>query len=79
MTTYKKTLLLLTANISKDFFSEPHSSNVEKAASNLFSIFIKQVKENSEEETMYMMLKILVAEVMMVKGAKTNGHIKTDA
>jgi hypothetical protein len=79
MKDYKKTLLLLTNEISKEFFSEPRSSNTEKAAASLFDVFIKQVKENSEEETMYMMLKILVAEAIMFRGAKENGNTRTDA
>lgn len=79
MTQYKKSLLLLTSQISKEFFSESHSSKVEKAAANLFIVFIKQVKESSEEDTMYMMLKILMAEAMMMRGARENGNTKRNA
>jgi hypothetical protein len=79
MTPYKKSLLLLTEQISKEFFSEPRSSNVEKVAANLFSVFIKQVKENSDDQTMYMMLKILMAEAMMMRGVKENANTERNA
>lgn len=79
MTEYKKRVLQLANEISKDFFSEQKSASVEKAASHLFSVFTKQVRENSDEEFMYMMLKILMTEAMVLKGVKENGRTETDA
>ena len=79
MTPYKRSLLILATEISKEFFSHSRSARIEKAASGLFDMFIKQVKENSEDQTMYMMLKILTAEAIMLKGARTNGYTETDA
>lgn len=70
MSDYKLQMLTLSKLISKNFFSEPRSKKAEKEASKIFDIFEDQVKNKDEKETMMMMLKILVAEGVLVYGAR---------
>lgn len=79
MSDYQIKMLTLSKLISKNFFSEPRSANVEKAASKIFGIFEDQVKNKDDKDTMMMMLKILVAEGVLMYGARETRTDQTKA
>lgn len=76
MSEYKDKLLAASHIISKDFFSEHRTKRVEKQASKMFEMFEEQVKNNSERDTMIMMLKILVSEGVITYGAREQAQLE---
>ena len=79
MSDYQIKMLTLSKLISKNFFSEPRSANVEKAASKVFDMFEKEVKSKDDKDMMMIMLKLLVAEGVLMYGARETRIDQTKA
>jgi hypothetical protein len=79
MTAYKKAILEIVDEWSKAFFSKQRDADVEKIASALFSKFKYQVENDDEISVMFMLLKIMMAEGVMLDGTRQLENRRTDA
>lgn len=79
MSGYKEAALEMIDLISKKYFSESRSAEEEEFASALFNKFRFQIKEQDDIKTMFMLLKIMVAEGIMLHGTRRLENPKTDA
>ena len=70
MTDYKKAILEIVDEWSRAFFSKQRNAEVEKVASALFSKFKYQVENDDEVSVMFMLLKIMMAEGVMLDGTR---------
>jgi hypothetical protein len=68
MTKYKKVILEMLDHISKEYFSVSRTSEEEKFASLLFSKFKYQIENSEDMNVMFMLLKIMAAEGVMING-----------
>jgi hypothetical protein len=66
--TYKEAVLKVLDNISQEYFSVSRTSEEEKFASLLFSKFKYQVDNSEDMNIMFMLLKIIAAEGIMING-----------
>jgi hypothetical protein len=66
--TYKEAVLKVLDNISQEYFSVSRTSEEEKFASTLFSKFKYQVENSEDMNVMFMLLKIIAAEGIMING-----------
>ena len=65
---YKEAVLKVLDNISQEYFSVSRTSEEEKFASLLFSKFKYQVENSEDINVMFMLLKIIAAEGIMING-----------
>lgn len=79
MKEYKKAILEIADNWSKSFFSKHHDSDIEKVASELFNKFKIQIEKDSEIKVMFMLLKVMIAEGMIIYGTRQIRNTKSDA
>jgi hypothetical protein len=79
MTGYKKALLEIVDEWSRVFFSKQRDADVEKVASSLFSKFRFQVENESEIKVMFMLLKIMMSEGVMLNGTRQLENPRSDA
>jgi hypothetical protein len=79
MTDYKKALLELLDDITKKFYSKPRSKEFEETSFKLIEKIKKQIIEQDQERIMFMLLKIIASEGVMVNGAKRINDIGRDA
>ena len=68
MSRYKQVIFEMLDHISKEYFSVSRTSEEEKFASLLFSKFKYQVDNSEDMNIMFMLLKIIAAEGIMING-----------
>lgn len=76
---YKKAVLNIIDEWSRAFFSKQRDADVEKVASALFSKFRFQVENESEIKVMFMLLKIMMSEGVMLNGTRQIENPRSDA
>lgn len=79
MKEYKKAILQIVDNHSKSFFSKHRDSDIEKVATELFNKFKSQIEKESEIKVMFMLLKVMITEGVMVHGARQIENVRSDA
>lgn len=79
MKEYKKAILQIVDNHSKSFFSKHRDSDIEKVATELFNKFKSQIEKESEIKVMFMLLKVMIAEGMIIYGTRQIKNTKSDA
>lgn len=71
MTGYKKALLEIVDEWSKVFFSKHRNAEQEAYVSSMFNKFKYQIENQDEVKTMFMLLKIMMSEGVMLNGTRT--------
>jgi hypothetical protein len=79
MTVYKKAILEIVEDWSQAFFSKKHDEEVEKIALDLFRKFKEQIEEQEELQIVFMLLKIMMVEGVMLDGTRQLENFGTDA
>jgi hypothetical protein len=79
MTEYKKAILEIVDEWSKAFFSKQRSADIEKVASELFTKFKFQIENQTEVKTMFMLLKLMMSEGVMLDGTRQLENPRSDA
>ena len=79
MTPYKKAILEIVDEWSRAFFSKHREADVEKIAGQLFNKFRVQIENDTEVKIMFMLLKIMMAEGVMIHGARKLENSRSDA
>jgi hypothetical protein len=79
MSEYKKAILEIIDKWSKAFFAKQRSADIEKVASELFNKFRFQIENQTDAKTMFMLLKIMMSEGVMLDGARQLENPRTDA
>lgn len=79
MTGYKKAVLKIVDEWSKGFFSKPRSADVEEAVGKLFAKFKHQIENQDEVKIMFMLLKIMMSEGVMLNGTRQLENPRSDA
>jgi uncharacterized membrane protein len=79
MSPYKIAALKIINIVSKQYFSKSRTAKEEKFASSLFNKLTTQIKEQEEIKIMFMLLKVMVAEGIMLHGTRRIESNKSDA
>jgi hypothetical protein len=79
MTDYKKELLELLDDITKKFYLKPRSKEFEETSFKLIEKIKKQIIEQDQERIMFMLLKIIASEGVMINGARRINNTGRDA
>jgi hypothetical protein len=79
MSAYKKAALELLDHLIKKFISKNKTIDFESQAAEVFAKFKYQIKESDEMEIMFILLKIMVVEGVMLNGTRRLNSHKSDA
>lgn len=79
MTGYKKAVLEIVDDYSRDFFSKPRSADIEKVASKLFNKFRFEIENQDDVKVMFMLLTVMMSEGVMLDGARQLKYPESDA
>jgi hypothetical protein len=79
MTNYKKTIIEITNMLSEMYFSVPRDAEEEKHANEIFSKFKYKIKEDADINIMFMLLKVILIEGVMLNGTRSTDNPNTDA
>lgn len=79
MTGYKKALLEIMDEWSRVFFSKKRDADVEAMASAMFNKFKYQIQNQDEVAIMFMLLKVMMSEGVMMRGTRQLESSRSDA
>jgi hypothetical protein len=79
MTGYKKSIVKLVNMISEEHFSVERNEEEEKYAAMIFAKFIKAITNDDDVNIMYMLLKVIMVEGVMLNGARRLNNDEADA
>jgi hypothetical protein len=79
MTGYKKSIVKLVNMISEEYFSVERNEEEEKYAAIIFAKFIKAITNDDDVNIMYMLLKVIMVEGVMLNGARRLNNDEADA
>jgi hypothetical protein len=79
MTNYKKTIISITDTLSKIYFSVPRDAQEENNAAEIFAKFKYKVEKDEDINVMFMLLKVILLEGVMLNGARSIDNPNTDA